>query len=824
MKTSTIGGFARLYPFAILVLLGPAAFGQGILFPERPEVRDQPFAVKNVRISTTISDGVAETTVEQTFVNHSPVDQEGTYVFPLPEGATVTSFTLRAGDRVLEARMLSREEARGIYESIVRRRRDPALLEYLGRGMFRSSVFPIPAHAERVLTLKYAEILKPEGGVRKYVYSLSTGRFSSRPVELTSIFVRIKTSTALKTIYSPSHDVSIRRNDDYSATASWEGRGEFSDRDFSLFYSTSGDEVGLSLLNYQSGDRDGYFVLIASPRFNIPKERILPKQIVFVLDRTGSMQANGKMEQAKSAMQFCLDNLHPQDRFDVITFNESADVLTRSLVAASPENVKRAHRFVSDVDASGGTNIDEALRSALGLLKDAEGTQKMIVFMTDGLPTVGETNVENILANVRRMNGIARFASAGRDYGRMAEALKARVFCFGVGYDVNVPFLDRLAEENRADADYVRPKESIESIVSAFYSKVSSPILANLQLAFDGAEVYDVYPKQLPDLFKGGQIVVTGRYRGDPRGGIKLTGYAQDRPASFRLERAFSESAARSGLIPRIWAARKIGYLLDEVRLHANQEVINEVVRLSKEHGIITPYTSYLADERQDLVLRDGSGQWQMPAGGATHYLYRLNEGALRQGNDDSVRQLNELSRRGRGEVGAEETHRALNSKGLKESGRAPTNAQGGFAGGRGAGLGGGGLGAFGPAGTELERSKLSLDYFGAYAGDKKSAMQNIPGYKQVQANARVQNVAGRTFYKRGNVWFDNGYPSGRKVFLVKNLSDAHFQLIHALPSLAKYAAVGDEVVIDLGKTAVQLGNQGKEKLTEAELREITGR
>ncbi len=167
--------------------------------------------------------------------------------------------------------------------------------------------------------------------------------------------VKLRSTAPIKTVYSPSHDVSVRRIDDHEATASWEGHAEFTDRDFVLYYGTGAEDVGLSLLTYQSGDRVGYFLLLAAPRFSIPRDRILPMHVVFVLDRTGSMQANGKMEQAKGALHYCLGALNSQDWFDVITFNESPDVLTRLLVAATPENVKRARRFVEDVDASGGT-------------------------------------------------------------------------------------------------------------------------------------------------------------------------------------------------------------------------------------------------------------------------------------------------------------------------------------------------------------------------------------------------------------------------------------------------------------------------------------
>ena len=806
----------RLLPLLLLAVTAAPALGQGLIVPERPDVRGMPFWVKDIKVSAYITDGVAETAVEQTFVNNTDREQEGTYLFPLPEGASVTSFTLKAGDKVLEGKLMTKDEARRIYESIVRRRQDPALLEYVGRGMFRSSVFPIPARGERTLTIRYAEVLKPQGGARKYSYSLSTGRFASRPAQVSSVHVKLKTTAPLKTVYSPSHDVSIRRTDDHVATASWESRGEFPDRDFTLYYATNGDDVGMTLLLNQPPGHDGYFMLIAAPRYTLPRDRILPKQIVFVLDRTGSMQPNGKMEQAKNALHFCLDNLNSQDRFNVITFNEGADALGRGLIPASLDNVKKAHKFVSDVEPTGGTNINEALSSALTVLRDAEGSHKMVVFLTDGLPTVGETNVETILANVRKLNGTTRVASTA-NIG--AESLKARIFAFGVGYDVNVPFLDRLSAENRGDADYVRPNESIESIVSSFFAKVSSPILTGLKLEFEDAEVYDLYPKTLPDLFKGTQAVITGRFRGDPNGGIKLTATAMDRLQTFRLPTAFAGGATHSQLVARIWATRKIGYLLDQIRLTSNQEVIDEIVRLSKEYGIITPYTAYLADERQDrgVVRRELGGQT---------FAYEM-DAAVQLGAEVAARRDLQALSRNRDVSGEAETLRSLNSKGYQGANRAPSAAQSAPPS-RAGGLGGGlrDITAVTQGAPGAERKNLALDYNKADLAARGTSFggANEPGYKQVQATARVQNIAGRTFFKRGEVWFDNEYKAGRKVIQIKSLSDAHFQLLAAIPLLNRYAAVGDEVVLNFAKAAVQIGREGKANLTDSELKEITGK
>jgi len=814
---------ARSTRFPLLLALLPlvlaashGALAQGILYP-RPEIRIQPFFVKSVRVHTAISDGLAETTVEQAFVNDSSVEQEGTYLFPLPDGATVTSFMLRAGDRVIEAKVLPKDEARAIYESIVRRRRDPALLEYIDRGLFRSSVFPIPAHGERALTLKYAEVLKSEGGVRKFMYPLTTGRFSSRPVMSSSVSVRLHTSAPIKTVYSPTHDVSVRRTGENEATASWEGTGEIPDRDFLLYFSTSADDVGLSLLTYPTGIEGGYFMLVAAPRFSIPRERILPKQVVFVLDRTGSMQANGKITQAKNALKYCLDSLNPNDRFNVLTFNESVDLLNRTMMPAGSDNVSKAQRFIRDIDASGGTNIDEALKAALGQLRSEPGAQKMVVFLTDGLPTVGETDVETILRHVATMTSSDYAARTAKPIG-----VNARIFSFGVGYDVNVPFLDRLAAQTHAQADYVRPEENIESIVSSFFAKVSSPILTNLKLDFDGVDVYDTYPKELPDLFKGGQLIVAGRYRGTAPGTIRLVGSAQGETHTYKLPNAFGDEGPHSSLVSRIWATRKIGYLLDQVRLKSNQEVIDEIIRLSKEYGIITPYTSYLADDRQDTVTRVLSSA----APGSVRY--EVDKDAVLRLGVEAKRELNELRQRDEKEsVGAEATGRALNSQGYQNANRAPAQTQGGFGGQAGGRFGGGMMGGMGGGG----RGGYSLDYgradnsfrFGAN-GPAGQPTADKPAYQQAQNAARVQAVAGRVFYRRNNVWFDNNYPSGQKVIKVQALSDAHFQLLAARPELSKYAAVGDEVVVNLGKVSVQIGREGKEKLSAEDLRELAAR
>lgn len=794
------------------------AHGQGILYP-RLEIREQPFYVRSLRVNTTITDSVAETTVEQTFVNTSSAPQEGTYLYPLPEGAAPTAFSMTVGDKTMEPRILTKDEARAIYESIVRRRRDPALLEYVERNLVRVSVFPIPPQGERTIRLRYSEILKPENGMRKYAYTLSTGRFGARPVSTASVNIKLRTNAPIKNLYSPTHDLSIRRQGEREATLSWEGTNDMSDRDLTVYYSTSAEDVGMSLLTYRSGEQDGYFMLLAAPRVAVPQERVLPKQVVFVLDRTGSM-AGEKIVQARKSLLYCLNSLHEQDKFDVITFNESPDVLTRRLESATAENIGKAKRFVQDIEASGGTNIDEALRAALTLLKNEPGTQKMVVFLTDGLPTVGETNVNEILRHVRDLNGSKRLASlpVRQRCAVDAASANARVFCFGVGYDVNVPFLDRLADQERGDADYVKPQEDIEVKVSAFFSKVTSPILSQLKLAFDGADVYDVYPKALPDLFKGSQLVITGRFRGSGNGRIRLAGMAGNAPEAFQVAGGFAEADGRNSFLPRIWATRKIGYLIDQIRLSDNaqgkQEVIDEIVRLSREYGIITEYTSFLVDEREQTALG-------LSSSGRTDI---RNLPQLREEVERRARQF--------GNAGEDVTNQSLRAKDLAYADKAASRYQsangsvyynagdklgkaapGNFAGGFG-GLAAGRASGRLPSGP------------GGFPGDNRIALRRGAQEERADKNAITLQVVGdRAFYRqKNNVWQDNTYDPKQNMVKIQAFSDAHFALLRAVPTLASYSSVGEEVIIRLGKNAVQIGKEGKEKLTPSELKTLVGK
>jgi len=749
---------------ALVLMLAGAGFADGMLFPTA-EMPRQPFSVKYHRVTVTIDNQIAKTHVDQAFVNDTDRALEGTYIFPVPEGARVRDFTMYEGDKPLKGELLTKEEAVRIYEDIVRRQRDPGLLEYVGRDTVRARVFPIPAKGEKRFTVDYAEVVSREGNLCKYLYPLSIERFSARPLEDVTISIRVKSQVPIKNIYSPSHEVSVQQVSDHEAEVSYEASQIKPATDLVLYYALSEDDIGLTLLSYKERTGQGYWMLLASPQAP-RKDEVVAKDVVFVLDRTGSMQGD-KIEQAKGALQHCLKSLHSRDRFDVIAFNESPNSVGDKLMPASAANVKKALGFVQGLSARGGTNIDKALSSGLSLLDGAD-RPRYIVFLTDGLPTVGETNVETILTRVEKQN----------------EA-RARLFVFGVGYDVNVHFLDKLAQQNQGVSEYVRPQEDIEGKVSAFYAKVAHPVLTDVSLELDGAKLKagETYPREpYPDMFAGSQAIFVGTYEGSGAATAILSGRRARANGGARKQRYVLKARLASNdteydFIPVLWASRRIGHLLDEARLHKDKELIDEIVALSKEFGIMTEFTAFLvtepgvagdvARERASTALDDASSRVSGPWGvGQTQNAARLKTTAAPQ-------------------------------------------ATGG---------GRGGYGGF-------------ADSYGAAAPAKPSGAAGRAGSNQafvdaegrVQAIAGVQNVGRQTFYQQGKQWVDQRARPKMATVNIQRFSEAHFQLARASAEARRYLALADNVTFVMNNQAVVVGDSGKTRLTAAELKTILG-
>ena len=587
-----VAGLKRFLLLLIAALLfflpsALAAHADGFIIPVPPPHPIEPvpdLAVKYHRVRVTIEDQVAQTEIDQVFFNASPYELEGTYIFPLPEEAAISDFSMFVDEQRLSGKTLSKDEARRIYEEIVGRRRDPALLEYVGRNAFQASIYPIAAHGEKRVQISYAQILRSEVGLVHYSYPLNTERFSSRPLQEVAIDVELHSKIPIRTIYSPSHKISVERRGENSVRVSFEANDVRPDKDFELYYGLSTDDVGFNLLSYKESGDDGFFLLLVTPP-PVEVDEVVAKDVILVLDVSGSMTGR-KLEQAQEALYFILDRLNPEDRFNIIAFDTRVKAYASELQPASRR--EDAREFVRRLEGGGSTDIDAALMQAMSMA--ASERPAFVLFLTDGLPTAGVTDIEQIIADVDRTAGA-----------------NVRLFAFGVGYDVNTFLLDTISQSHRGSSSYVEPGEDIEEEVSAFYHKIGSPLLSDLHLNSDGVVLEDMYPYPLPDLFSGGELLVVGRYREGSTGSVSLQGTLNGEKHTFSYRQV--RFAERGGLdsIPRLWATRKIGYMLQQVRLHGeNKELVDSIVALSVRYGIMTPYTSFLVDEDQEILTETG--------------------------------------------------------------------------------------------------------------------------------------------------------------------------------------------------------------------------
>lgn len=712
----------------LLLTISPLLFADGMIVLPHPDPRVPtpfPLSVKYHHVDVKIANGIAHTSVDQEFYNPTGARLEGTYIFPLPGGGVVSDFAMEIDGKLTRAEMLDATKARGIYEEIVRSQRDPALLEYIGKGAFKVRIFPIEPRSSKRVKLSYSELIRADNGLYAYTYGLNTEKFSAAPLDDVSIRVSIESDRGLKTIFCPTHEVEIRRKANKTAVVGFEAKQVKPDHDFVLYYSTDDQGVGLSVLPHHPAGEDGYFLLTVTPSYDSGGPA-LPKDITFVVDTSGSM-AGAKMAQAKRALAFCLENLHPDDHFEIIRFSTDAEALFEGLTTASRANVMRARKWVEELQPIGGTNSDEALALALKSNRDASPRPKVVIFITDGKPTIGETDDERLVAKVKRANARA-----------------ARIFTFGVGDDLNTHFLDKLTEATRAARSYVGEKEDLEVPVSSFFEKIKSPVLVDVAIQYgSGLNVTQTYPRDLPDLFKGSQLVVVGRYSGTG-GTITLSGMVDGRRVSIPYSAGFPSRTDANELIPPLWAAQRIGYLLDEIRLHGEEkELVDEATRLARRFGVVTPYTSYLIMEDETRRVAANTLRPEHQTLNAVAPAAKL--GARMKGDYDAMRKKG----------GASSVQASKEVQSLK-------NAQNS---------------------AQINQGQSRMSYT-----DANGKTQNL--------GSQMKNVQGRAVYQVGNNWVDSHLQNARRANAkrIKFGSTAYFELLSKEPQAAPFLALGRNV------------------------------
>ncbi len=582
-----------LLVLALILALAGSVLADGILIPDFPDVMPivpvRPvlsLPIEYHRVEITVAGGVAEFSIDQVFRNPNSFDLEATYVFPIPKGAVVSEFALWQDGKKLTSEVLDADKAREIYLDIVRKLRDPGLLEYVNQGAFRARIYPIPAKGEKRVQLKYSQVLDYDAGTFRLHYPLATEKHSPVPLADCSVTVSLEDPRSLASIWSPTHKVEVTRAGHKRATASWEAKDVLPDQDFVLYYSVKQDEVATSLLTYRAPKEPGFFLALISPGL-AETEAALPKDVVFVLDTSGSMSGT-KIEQAQAALTQCLNSLGEQDRFNLVRFSGEAEALFGKLREVSQQTRKRALDFVAGLEAVGSTNLDEALGMASSSFDRQAGRPCFVLCLTDGMPTAGETDEDTIVANFNKVNKVS----------------KARLFVFGVGYDVNTHLLDKLTSENGGRTTYVTENEEVEQAISSLWMKLARPAMTEVELTFEGAEVFQVYPPEVGDLFWGDQVVVVGRYRQPGEATLVLTGKRGEEAYRHSAKVTFTADAREEKSLPRLWAARRIGYLMDQLRLEGDDtELRDEIIKLAERYGIVTPYTSMLVRESEESLF-----------------------------------------------------------------------------------------------------------------------------------------------------------------------------------------------------------------------------
>jgi Ca-activated chloride channel family protein len=756
---------AVLTAVAAFLIASPAALAQGMLVP-RDENLD-PLELRRHTVEFRVHDNAAVTHVTQVFRNHTSSQLEATYYFAIPEGSVTTDFALWMNGERIEGEVLPREQARAAYETIVRRMRDPGLLEYVDGELFQASIFPIPANGEQTVEIEYASVLSRRSNTVAYTYPIHE---SAGEIGLFSVHGDIIASGSMADIYAPYHRVDVDWNSDRTtAVIDMESTNLDPTKDFELFIGLDADDVGISLITFDGDDgEEGYFMLTLTPTEELEAMGPTPKQVTFVVDTSGSM-AGEKFEQAQNMLRYCLENLNPDDTFQLITFSSDVDALFDEPQPATREKVRQALAWVDELRASGNTNISGALERALDDPASPDRPHA-IIFATDGLPTQGIEDTDGIVEIVRR--GVS-------DGDR-------RIFAFGVGYDVNTHLLDGIARRGRGQTGYVLPHDDISDVVGGFYDRVSTPLLTRIELDFGAVDVSQVYPSPLPDLYEDDQITIFGRY--DARGSSSLVvdGMAGGEAVRYEFIPDFAATNDDTPFIANLWARRRIDSLLAEIDERGERsDLVTEVTELATRWGIVTPYTSYLAldpNERWALEQQQNTITTTVPTRG-------WGAGGVRPASEPMP---DDLRNNGWGAVDGDMAARTSTFDSFDEAESDNEGGVGrGFLSGNRDRAGGSVASGAAPVAAAPEMPRFTRSESGREAVEEALRRQEDATTMRVDDPTATRWASGRSFGAAGGVWIENGIEGRSADRVITAFSSEYFDLLSRNPELADVLALG---------------------------------
>lgn len=551
-----------------------------------------PLEIESQEVRIRINNGIAVTTVDQVFRNNRPRALEAVYSFPVPVDASVSNFSMWIAGQEVIGEVLEKKEARRIYESITARREDPGLLEQVSFKMFRMRVFPVPANGTQRVQVAYAQPVEIDGGVGQYVYPVEARtREFSRVRGTFLIDVDLVSRVPLKRVHSPSHAeaMAVRETSPGRWRASIETPRGLLDRDFVLVYKHERETTGLVLVPSKPGRDDGHFMLLLTAGKDLEKDA-RPTHYTFLLDVSGSMGDQRKLEQAVRMVEELLRGLQPQDRFNIVTFNIDAEALfAEGPVEATAESRTKAAEYLRSRRAQGGTDLLPALRAAAA--RQVEGLPHVLVLLSDGNATAAE------------------------DHGRYRDLLERkgtplRVFSIGIGNEVNRPLLNALAHATGGYSDQVSSSDDAARKTAQLKTKILHQVAEKLEVTIDGVKTYDVVPERLPNLFRGQQIAVYGRYRGDGKAAVRVKGLVNGEPRELAVEVDFPKEQRDNPEIRRMWAWKRCDGLMQEIRARGESDAqVRQIVDLGVEYSIVTPYTSFLVLENDGQYQQFGIEQ-----------------------------------------------------------------------------------------------------------------------------------------------------------------------------------------------------------------------
>jgi Ca-activated chloride channel family protein len=590
---------------ALLVLIALAiptfASAQGIVIPrcprplpDRPLVECLPARPQVVRtrsdVKVELRDRVLRYEVEERFVNNGAMIGEADYVFPLPKGAAFRDLKLSIDGQMVAGETMSATEARRIYEDIVRRQKDPALVEWMGHGMLRTRIFPFQAGEERRIVVRFESVAEREGdavrvdyfrGSRTELTRVREDGPTRRPTEgRTNFTLTYRAGGELGEAYSPTHELDVDRDAAVRRVAIRAGGPDIT----VLVALRRSLAASVAVLTNATRDEQGYALITVTPPSEMATAR-LPRDVTFVLDASGSM-SGGKMDQAKAAGRQLLRTLTERDRFRVIDFSTDVRSFRDEFVFATEANVRSAVRYLDGIDPAGSTNIsgalEEALRPGGGSSRRQEDDRvPLVIFMTDGAATVGLRDPAAIAQRAAELRG------------------DARLFSVGMGADVNISLIEQIAIEGRGTAQFVRPDENVERFVELLATRLRAPLLTNVRITTEGdVRLSRLYPQGPQDIFAGQDLVYLARYDGDGPTNVVVHGRAGGRDVRWSSQRNFVSDERENSFVPRLWATQRIGWLAAEKRRNGgSSEIDSEIRQLGERWGIPTEFTSYLVLE-----------------------------------------------------------------------------------------------------------------------------------------------------------------------------------------------------------------------------------